>query len=294
VANNGKEGVDIVVERMQSNEKTFDLILMDIHMPVMDGLEAASRIALMGIKTPVVALTANIMVNDIELYKKSGMPDYISKPFTSQELWKCLAKYLHVLRFSVIDETRQSEENEKMLKHLMVNFVRSNQSTNAEILKAVESGDIKLAHRLTHALKSNAGQIGEIGLQKAAITVEEILKAAIAIDPLTAEQPHIQFQDNQLELLETELKSVLEKLAPLLDEEGSKAKSKKITDKEELRKLFEQLETMLKEKNPQCMNLLDDIQTIPEAEELAHQIAEFEFKEAAVKLAALKKRLGIE
>jgi signal transduction histidine kinase/CheY-like chemotaxis protein len=93
VALNGKDGVDLVEKRMKEN-KPFDLIFMDIHMPVMDGMEAAVKITELGCKTPIVAMTANIMTNDIEMYKKSGIIDYIGKPFTSQELWKCLSKYV--------------------------------------------------------------------------------------------------------------------------------------------------------------------------------------------------------
>jgi signal transduction histidine kinase/ActR/RegA family two-component response regulator len=94
IAENGKVGVDIVKERMEKNEKMFDLIFMDMHMPVMDGLEAASEIQKLNAGIPIVAMTANIMSNDIEVYKTSGMNDYIGKPFTSQELWQCLMRYL--------------------------------------------------------------------------------------------------------------------------------------------------------------------------------------------------------
>ncbi|MDR3012750.1 MAG: response regulator [Chitinispirillales bacterium] len=90
---NGKEAVDIVEKRMQNNVKPFGLILMDIHMPVMNGLEAAAKIIELGVPTPIVALTANIMSSDLELYGQSGMAGHLGKPFTSQELWRCLMKY---------------------------------------------------------------------------------------------------------------------------------------------------------------------------------------------------------
>ncbi|MCL2820116.1 MAG: ATP-binding protein [Oscillospiraceae bacterium] len=106
VACNGKEGVDIVKKRKQNDEKPFDIIFMDIHMPVMDGIEAATLIKDMGIESPIVALTANVMSQDIILYKEKGMPDTLGKPFTSQELWNCLLKYL-----PVIDSVSASNEN---------------------------------------------------------------------------------------------------------------------------------------------------------------------------------------
>nr|AGS54030.1 PAS/PAC sensor hybrid histidine kinase [uncultured bacterium contig00048] len=94
VAVNGQEGVDAVVQRLKSGEKPFDLIFMDIHMPVMDGLEASVEIVEMGCRTPIVAMTANIMANDLELYRRNGIADHLGKPFTTQELWRCLLKYI--------------------------------------------------------------------------------------------------------------------------------------------------------------------------------------------------------
>jgi len=93
-AENGSIGVDMVKDRKEKNEKPFDLIFMDMFMPIMDGMEAADKIMEFNIGTPIVAMTANIMPSDIENYIKHGMPDYIGKPFTSQELWRILLKYL--------------------------------------------------------------------------------------------------------------------------------------------------------------------------------------------------------
>jgi len=97
LAENGKVGVEKVKERMKSGEKMFDMIFMDMHMPVMDGFEASAEILSLNVNIPMVAMTANIMAEDLEVYKASGMPDCLSKPFTSQELWRCLLKYLKPL-----------------------------------------------------------------------------------------------------------------------------------------------------------------------------------------------------
>ena len=283
VANNGKEGVDIVAARLRSGEAPFDLIFMDIHMPVMDGLEAASKITALGIKTPIVALTANIMVNDLELYRKSGMNDYLGKPFVSQELWKCLVKYLPVIRYSTEDQSQMSNEEEKLQKRLKLNFVRNNQTKYAEIVKAAADGDIKLANRLAHTLKSNAGQIGEKALQKAAAQIE-----AAFFEGKT------KLDENQMYILESELKVVLGGLAPLLAEAEAEAKKTEAADVEKVRAIIEKLEPLLINRNPSCEDLLDDIRTIPGAEELARQIEKFKFKQAQLELSNLKKSAGIE
>jgi len=99
IAENGKVGVDRVRKRMRRDskkppKKQFCLIFMDIHMPVMDGLEATEEILELETGVPIIALTANVMSHDLERYKKIGMNDNLGKPFTSQELWYLLLKYL--------------------------------------------------------------------------------------------------------------------------------------------------------------------------------------------------------
>ena len=290
VANNGKEGVDMVLSRINNNEKPFDLIFMDIHMPVMDGLEASSRITASGVKTPIVVMTANIMVNELDIYKSHGIIDYVSKPFTSRELWKCLFKYFRTSGIPKIetDENIQNNTDEiNFLNKLRINFVRSNQTICADIRKAVNDGDITLAHRLAHTLKSNAGQIKEKLLQEAAAAVEDILR----------EETHFiaEAEKDKINFLETELRSVLERLAPMFAkieteiEIDTADKSIPIrTYREELSRLIEKLEPMLKKRNPECVNLIENLRNLPGTETLARQIEEYDFKSAGITLNELK------
>jgi CheY-like chemotaxis protein len=83
IAENGLAGLKMVHKCLNKDKKPYDLIFMDIHMPVMDGIEAASKIDKLGTGTPIVALTANVMSHDIELYLKNGMKDCVGKPFVS-------------------------------------------------------------------------------------------------------------------------------------------------------------------------------------------------------------------
>jgi PAS domain S-box-containing protein len=92
IANNGKEAVDCV------QQKHYDLILMDIQMPEMDGIVATQTIrklsdtAVAGI--PIIALTANALKGDDQRYLNAGMNDYITKPYTEERLYKVISKYL--------------------------------------------------------------------------------------------------------------------------------------------------------------------------------------------------------
>jgi len=277
VAQNGKDGLDLVELRMQCDAKPFDLIFMDIHMPIMDGLEAAEKITELGVKTPIVALTANIMSNDLELYKNSGMHDYLGKPFTSQDLWKCLMKYLPIANIVTVDRQKQTAEEDKSLVKLREYFFQSNQNTFEKIMNALDTGDIKLAHRLIHTLKSNAGQIGEKRLQEIAAVSETML--ADGENLLSSEQG---------EALELELKAVLERLTPLVLRGGGESKDAPALSPKRAMEIITKLEPMLKGYNAECMNMLDDIRLLPESEALAGYVENFEFRQALDELTKVK------
>jgi signal transduction histidine kinase/DNA-binding response OmpR family regulator len=87
VANNGKEAVEIF-----GGEK-FDIILMDIQMPVMDGIEATKLIRKSGSEIPVIAMTAHAMKGDREKFLSEGMNDYIAKPLKIKEVFEVIEKY---------------------------------------------------------------------------------------------------------------------------------------------------------------------------------------------------------
>jgi osomolarity two-component system, sensor histidine kinase TcsA len=72
----------------------YDLVLMDINMPVMDGHEATVQIRRGGIKVPIVAMTAHALKSHIELCLEKGMDDYISKPMDRRKVISTLLKWL--------------------------------------------------------------------------------------------------------------------------------------------------------------------------------------------------------
>ena len=87
IANNGLEGLN------KYKSQKFDVVLMDIMMPVMDGLEATQKIrefeeSANKEKTPIIAITANTMDNDREKCISYGMNDFIAKPFDMDKLLK--------------------------------------------------------------------------------------------------------------------------------------------------------------------------------------------------------------
>jgi len=89
IAENGLEAVELL------KEQSFDVILMDLMMPVMNGYEASTIIRNdLNLRTPIIAVTADVTSNVRERCFEAGMNDYISKPYNGDELIETVKKYL--------------------------------------------------------------------------------------------------------------------------------------------------------------------------------------------------------
>jgi len=281
VAYNGQQGVAMVQKRAQTGKKQFDLIFMDIHMPIMDGIEATVKILEIDANTPIIAMTANVMLEDRDIYLSVGMRDCVSKPFTSQVLWRCLTKYLTPVKWDKEDLRKREKANNDLRQELINIFVKNNQGKFEEIKNALNSGDIKQAHRLAHSLKGNAGQLNRTPLMKAAWAVETSLKNGINI--VTSEQ---------METLKTELTKTLAEFEPQVQKKEH-TKTKKSLNSEAIQTLFEKLEIMLKNGNPECLIYIKDLRSIEGSEKIIQQMEDFNFDPAMETLAELKKKMLI-
>jgi len=277
IVNNGQEGVEIIKNRLKNDEKLHDLIFMDIHMPVMNGLDAASALMKLNIDVPIVALTANVMQNDTMLYSSHGMVGFLGKPFTSQELWACLLEFMTPVSISYIDGSVQDAEDAKLLKELKLKFVQVNQTTFADLEAALSDDDFELAKRIAHTLKSTSAQINEEGLRKAAAVIE----AACT----NMGMPN----SKQMNAFKNELNKTLRKLSPLLSEVlAEKTFCGSLVDGEKIRDIVARLEPMLTENDSECMDLIDELRKIPGTEKIVWQMEHFEFETALLALKDFK------
>lgn len=199
IAENGAEAIRILGER------DFDLVFMDMHMPIMDGIKATEEIRKNSKyeNLPIVAMTANAMQSDKNLCFEVGMNDYVSKPIDIEQLLNCLRRWLKPNN-SII-EKEESKETEKetdisflnnidelniesSLKRIMNNknlylkmidmFVEDGEQIAAEITKAMNSGDLKTAIRSAHTAKGILAYIGANNLQEQARNIEATLTEA--------------------------------------------------------------------------------------------------------------------
>ncbi len=89
---NGKEALDILIPR--STE--YDLVLMDIQMPIVNGYEVSRNLREIGIEIPIICMTANAFCDERVKSKEAGMNDYIAKPVTKASLFDIIEKYIKI------------------------------------------------------------------------------------------------------------------------------------------------------------------------------------------------------
>jgi PAS domain S-box-containing protein len=178
----------------------YDLVLMDLQMPEMDGLEAtriirAPQSAVLNHQVPIIAMTANAMRGDRERCLEAGMNDYISKPVSPQALVEALNVWLPKetpeKRSDVsADDTSVSEsvteapifvranllarmmDDEALTDRILARFLESTPEQIESLRQSLDSGNAAAAKRTAHALKGAAANIGGERLRRVAFEVE--------------------------------------------------------------------------------------------------------------------------
>lgn len=196
IAENGQQAVEMAVAT------AYDLILMDLHMPVMDGLEATRRIlALPGRRmTPIVAMTANALADCRETCLASGMVDYLSKPVDLLLLLRTLARWLPVDRggeaVAVEADAMRTDPLTRLAAlpgfdialgmsaiggradkyAILLRKYREVHGASVDAIRAaLAANDLSLARRLAHTLKGTAATLGLNATRDAALLLERAI-----------------------------------------------------------------------------------------------------------------------
>ncbi|MBY0573695.1 MAG: response regulator, partial [Undibacterium sp.] len=195
LAHNGQ----IAVDKIKDNH--YDLVLMDMQMPVMDGVEA-TRLIRSDARfnhLPIVAMTANVMQRERDLCREVGMNGFVSKPIDANQLWTNLLDLIHLTPKSSVDVSLTLVEKniafpskitgidlELGLKNMMgkhdlmikilKKFMDSQPKEQSALQQAIILGDTKTAERLAHTLKGIAGTLGAGDVCQCATALEAALK----------------------------------------------------------------------------------------------------------------------
>ena len=172
LAENGIEAV----EKFKSNK--YDLVLMDIQMPLLDGYHAAKQIReVSNSNVPIIAMTANIMANEREKCLSYGMNDYLSKPFKEIDLYNIINLYIgdktqnndqsansiNTENNSIISEEHLntlSRGNKTFIKEIIDIFLEQNPIELKELESAINSKDYTSIRSISHKMKTSVGFIG--------------------------------------------------------------------------------------------------------------------------------------
>lgn len=198
IASNGLEALKAL------EEIAYDLVFMDVQMPVMDGYEATRRIRSNSrwSHLPVIAITAHALNTDREKSFQAGMDDQVNKPINPDELFNVISKYIKNGNRAIAqtDEVRYKGANmnnltwsnlsgiifdeglsrvggnRKLYKKLLLQFAASNVDTADKLRNALSTGDIQEASRLLHTVKGVAANIGANHLAADAAALETDLR----------------------------------------------------------------------------------------------------------------------
>lgn len=206
LADNGKEGYDYFSE----HKSDIDLILMDLHMPIMNGLEATSLIRQIDSSVPIIAMTADAITGIEEKCKSAGINFYISKPFDPEQFLQTVAGVLQAkIRKPVIDYEDginrigcKAEVFDKILQQ----YYNETLGVADDVTAAIDSEDFKQAAEIVHKLKSSSGNIGAKELYQVAADLNSALKST---DRSMIQKTLPEFLE-QIKLVQAELKKHLQ------------------------------------------------------------------------------------
>ncbi len=298
IANNGKEALDMALAR------PYELVLMDMQMPVMDGLEATREIrkhkdsgAL-----PILAMTANASQADRELCVSAGMDEHITKPIDPEKLFAALLRWIKPGSGQTIPPAENSEPvktaaeipdidgidtalglkraagKPALYLKMLRSYVDDQGNAADQMQSAIAAGDYPTLQRLAHTLKGTSGSIGASALQSAAGEIEH----------LAANQASPQDIGQKLAPLALQLDTITSAIAaalPATDQQASDSKRSPVDAGPAVAKLL----ALLADDDTGAQTLLDEsadllrshfgVQTF---NEIATAIAAFDFEQALI------------
>jgi CheY-like chemotaxis protein/HPt (histidine-containing phosphotransfer) domain-containing protein len=193
LATNGKEAISIF------NRSKVDVILMDIQMPEMDGLQATKRIREFS-DVPVIALTANTSAEETDTYKSIGMNDFLAKPIDERKLLELLSTYMQIQAigtsskkepgatpmydFKLVEEIAGGDQ--EFIKRMMGMFVDTAPGLLSDLKLNIEAGNWDKASKIAHRMKSTIDSMNIKAIKVEIRQIETNGKQQVNLDEMPA------------------------------------------------------------------------------------------------------------
>lgn len=306
IAGNGREAVEIL------EKKSFDLVLMDLQMPEMDGFQAVNiiRSQLFLKKLPILAMTAHALVGDREKSLEAGMNDHITKPINPELLLETLSRWLpgeenaegdaeevliiesekeavvfpEIPRVDTEQGLHRVRNNVELYTRLLVDFAQNSTLNYDNIIRYIEDNNYAEARLEVHALKGITGNLGVDRLHNILKEMESFLIGEKQI-------PAHLMDDFKTELMFV-ADAVLQILNPVKKEAGSDS-TIDIDALIQIRSDLERVSLLLAQQDLEAKDILKKIKpTLEKAApayivELNHLVDQFNFKSAKKKVEQL-------
>ncbi len=201
MANNGQEALELL------DIESFDAVLMDIHMPVMDGFETTKLIRSQArfASLPIIALTAGVTKKEQENCLVAGMNAFIGKPINPEKLMSTLVQCLKLdglvtMNTDIIEANVQEllnindlpvfdlhnlllmlNNDQEHLTRLLLGFMKNMENTPDDIAAMVSEGDFTAAEQLLHKIKGASGNIGALRLHRASEALKIELNGELSV-----------------------------------------------------------------------------------------------------------------
>jgi len=190
-ATNGREALSIF------SRSKVDLILMDIQMPEMDGLQATKRIREFS-NVPVIALTANTSVEDTNMYKLIGMNDFLSKPIDERKLFEVLCRYMQLEIKNTVQQKKSVDspmydfklvreiagDDHEFVKKMMGMFVDTMPGLLGDLQINIEQANWEKASKVAHRMKSTIDSMNIIAIKAEIRQIEANGKQLVHLDQM--------------------------------------------------------------------------------------------------------------
>lgn len=178
LAQNGKQALELM------NSHRYDIVLMDIQMPELDGYEATRQYRMAAPdhhRLPIVALTANATPNDLKKCLAAGMNDYLAKPFSPEDLYRILARHAQPASSRLAPDLsylkKVSNGDEGFIRKMQETYVQTLSESVRQIQKNMDEENTARVAALIHQIKPSLALMGYPSLKSTAQALEESCKA---------------------------------------------------------------------------------------------------------------------